>query len=81
MSNFQVISSIAYILFTIIFMTIILMQKKRSSGLGAQVSGVGSQNTYWDKNKSNSIEGKLSKYTVICGVIFFIFTLTLNLMW
>ncbi len=79
MSTVQTIFAVAYILFTIIFMSTILLQKKRSSGLGAQMAGAGASNTYWDKNKNNSIEGKLSRYTVICGVIYFVITLLYNL--
>lgn len=82
MTTVQIVFSVAYILFTILFMTIILLQKKRSSGLGAQMAGAGASNgTYWDKNKGNSVEGKLAKYTVICGVIYFVVTLLMNLVW
>ncbi len=81
MNTVQTIFSVAYIVFTLLFMTIILLQKKRSSGLGAQMAGAGATNTYWGKNKNNSIEGKLSKYTVICGVVYFTFTLLINLIW
>ncbi len=83
MSTIQIVFSIAYIAFTIIFMAIILLQKKRSSGLGAQMAGAGSNstNTFWDKNKNNSAEGKLAKYTAICGIIFFLSSLLISLIW
>ncbi len=82
MDTVQIAFSVIYIAFTIIFMAVILLQKKRSSGLGAQMAGAGVSNgTYWDKNKNNSVEGKLAKYTAICGVIYFISTLLMNLVW
>ena len=49
----------------VILAAIILMQSKRSAGLGA-VSG-NSSDTYWSKNKGNSVEGALEKYTkIVC---------------
>ena len=56
---------------------IILMQSKRSAGLGA-VSG-SSNDSYWSKNKGNSVEGALEKYTKIGGALFMIIALIVNL--
>ena len=63
--------SIAYILVGIVYifvcaglMTIILMQKKRSGGIGS-VAGMGNADTYWDKNKGRTLEGTLEKWTKI----------------
>jgi preprotein translocase subunit SecG len=64
-----------YILLGILFMlgcaalvTSILMQKKRTAGLGS-VAGMGNTNTYWEKNKSRSMEGTLEKWTKIGGAV------------
>ncbi len=83
MNAIQIAFLVAFTAFTIIFMAIILLQKKRSSGLGAQMTGgsANSSGTYWDKNKNNSAEGKLEKYTAICGVIFFVTALIISLVW
>jgi preprotein translocase subunit SecG len=48
------------------------MQKRRSSGLG-NIAGL--TDTYWNRNKKNSLEGKLDKLTKIFAAIFFIFTI------
>lgn len=70
--------SILYIVLNVIFLicclalvTIILMQKKRSAGMGS-IAGMGNVQTYWDKNKGRSLEGSLEKYTKIGGAVFFI---------
>ena len=60
-----------------ILAAIILMQSKRSAGLGA-VSG-NSSDTYWSKNKGNSVEGALEKYTKIGGALFMILAFIINL--
>ena len=53
----------------------VLMQKGRDSGLGAIA---GSSDTYWDKNKSHSLEGRLVLITRVMVAIFFILALLLN---
>ncbi len=79
MSTMYIMLSGTYIAFTVFFITLILIQKKRSSGMGATMTGNTGDSTYWDKNKGGSIEGKLEKYTVISGIIFFLFTLVMTM--
>lgn len=57
---------------------IILMQSKRSAGLGA-ISGSSGGDTYWSKNKGHSVEGALEKYTKIGGALFMLIALAINL--
>jgi preprotein translocase subunit SecG len=65
-----ILISIVYILGCAAVVTFILLQKKRSAGLGG-LSGMGQSQTYWDKNKGRSLEGSLEKYTKIgIGVMF-----------
>lgn len=51
---------------------LILMQKKQAAGFTSAMGGMGSSGsqTYWDKNKKNSIEGKLELYTKIVAVVY-----------
>ena len=57
----------------------ILLQKKRSDGLGS-IAGMGNvSETYWDKNKGSSMEGRLDKYTKIGGALMFIFSIVVCL--
>lgn len=55
---------------------IILMQSNRAAGLGAV--GAASNDTYWSKNKANSAEGALEKYTKIGIGLFILLALILN---
>lgn len=64
---------------SIVLTGIILLQSDRAAGLGAM--GVGSSSSgdsYWSKNKGNSMEGALSKYTKICGALFMIIALAIS---
>ena len=57
----------------------ILLQNKRAGGFTGSVSGMGGQQSYWDKNKGKSLEKRLEKYTAITTAIFIILTLISNL--
>lgn len=57
----------------------ILMQNKRAGGFTGSVSGMGGQQTYWDKNKGKSLEKRLERYTIIISIVFVVLTLISNL--
>lgn len=78
MSGLFVFLSILYIIVCITLITVILLQKKRTAGLGAGASGMGESQTYWDKNKGRSFEGALERYTKILGAIFIVLSLILT---
>lgn len=73
--------SIPYIIFGVIYllgcaalMAAILLQKKRTAGIGS-IAGMGNAaETYWDKNKGRSMEGTLEKWTKIGGAIFAVYS-------
>ncbi len=77
MSTIGTVLTVVLIVLSLILAIIILQQSKRSAGLGA-VSGT-SSDTYWSKNKGNSIEGALEKYTKIGGALFMIIAFIINL--
>jgi len=60
-------------------MTIILMQKKRSGGMGS-VAGMGNVDTYWDKNKGRTLEGTLERLTKIGAISLGVLTIVLCLL-
>jgi len=77
--------NIAYILLSIVYIAacgglvaIILLQKKRSGGIGS-VAGMGNADTYWDKNKGRTLEGALEKWTKIGAFIILGLTIVLCL--
>ncbi len=72
----QIILTIVFFVVCISLVVVILLQSSRNAGLSGTVSGMGE--TYWGKNKANSIEGKLEKYTKILGAVFIILAIILN---
>ena len=61
----------------VILIVLVLLQSDRSAGLGT-ISGAVSADSYWSKNRKNSIEGSLSTYTKIFGTIFMALAAVIN---
>lgn len=78
MSTIGMVLTVILIVLSVALCGIILLQSKRSAGLGA-VSASSSQDTYWSKNKGSSMEGALEKYTKIGGALFMIIAFVINL--
>ena len=78
MATISLILSVVLILLSVLLCIIILLQSKRSGGLGA-INAASSSDTYWSKNKGSSMEGTLERYTKIGGALFMILALVLNL--
>lgn len=56
---------------------VILLQEGKSAGLSGSISGMA--DSYWGKNKSRSMEGKLEKLTKYGAFLWLILALVLNL--
>ncbi len=79
MSTKYMVLSAIYIVFCIVFVSIILMQKKRSAGTGV-VQGMNNSNSYWSSNKSKSSEEQIVRVTQAFGAIFFAYTILLMIL-
>ena len=78
MSTIGTVLTVVLMVIAVALAAIVLLQSKRSAGLGA-VNGTNSGDTYWSKNKGNSVEGTLEKYTKIGGALFMIIAFIINL--
>ena len=78
MATLGLVLSVVMIILSVLLCIIILLQSKRSAGLGA-IGGGDSGDTYWSKNKGSSMEGALERYTKIGGALFMIIALVINL--
>ncbi len=76
MNVLSVILSILFFAISVGLIVIILLQSSRNAGLSGTLTGM--TDTYWGKNKSNSIEGKLERYTKILATCFIIVAIVLN---
>ena len=76
MTVLKTISTVVFIIISLIITVVILMQEGKSAGLGA-ISGAA--DTYWGKNKGRSMEGILVKITRVCVILFLVLAVVLNM--
>ncbi len=72
----KVIVTVLYVLVSVALVVIVLLQEGKSDGLGALNGSSGS--SYWEKNKSRSAEGAISKLTKILAAVFIVLSVVLN---
>ena len=63
--------------FLFVLVAIIVGAKLGGIGLGV-MGGASSSDSYWSKNKGNSIEGSLAKYTKLLGIVFVVLGILVN---
>lgn len=76
MGALRIVITVIFILICIALVVLVLMQEGKSAGLGS-ISGAAE--TFWDKNKGRSMEGRLVKITKALAVLFMVFAVILNL--
>ena len=70
MSALFIVLSIVFAVLCGALISAILLQKKRDAGGVGSIAGMGNvAETYWDRNKSRSMEGSLEKWTKIGGAV------------
>ncbi len=76
MEVLKIIVTIIFVLACLALSVCVLAQEGKSAGLSGSISGLA--DTYWGKNRSRSKEGGLLKATIVLSVIFFVFSIVLN---
>lgn len=77
MSALRIVLSILLLLDCVAMIVVVLMQQGKGQGLGALAGGNG--DSYWERNKGRSEEGKLKKITRVLVIIFFALSVVLNI--
>ena len=72
----RTVLTIIFVLVCIALTVVVLGQEGKDVGLGCLSGSAGS---YWEKNKSRSMEGNLVKVTKILAAAFIVITIILNL--
>lgn len=72
--------SIVILILSLALIGLILSQKKEAAGFTNAIGGMASGSTsYWDRNKKNTLEGKLEFYTKVVAIVDGILILLINL--
>ncbi len=80
MTGFSTAMYLGYAVVCVVLISLILSQKKRSAAFGNGMNNNNGQQSYWDKNKGRSKEGKIDLYTKIGIGVFMAFTFIIALM-
>lgn len=73
----KTILTIIFIIICVFLSAVILLQEGKSAGLSGSIGGMA--DSYWGRNKSRSMEGKLEKLTKYAAILWLILALVLNL--
>ena len=73
--------TVILVIIGVILSAIVLLQSKRAAGLGAISGSSSSNDSYWSKNKGNSMEGNLARLTKILGAAFMILALVISFLY
>ena len=68
--------TILFICICIAMVVLVVLQEGKEAGLGS-ISGMA--DTYWSKNKGQTLQGKLLRATTVCCVLFFVVAVALSL--
>ena len=77
MSAVELIFTILQLICGLIVILVVLFQSGKSAGLSGSIGGMA--DSYWGRNKSRSMEGKLEKLTKYAAILWLILALVLNL--
>ena len=77
MSTIGMILAVLMAVVGILIIVAVILQSNREAGLGV-MGGASSSDSYWSKNKGNSIEGSLAKYTKLLGIVFVVLGILVN---
>ena len=77
MDAIKIILSIVYFIICLALIILTLKQSKGDEGLSSTITGAGSDNFY-EQNKGRTKEGRMTKWTIILGVVFVILTVVIG---
>ena len=77
-SSFPIINIVLAVLIAIcaILITILVMCQKTEDGSGSSNAITGQADTFYNRNKGGSLQGKIKKATIALGVIIFVLCIT-----
>ena len=70
MTMLRILLIIIFLIAAAAVTVIVLLQEGKSAGLGSMTGSAGGGNSYWEKNKKHSLEGKFEKWTKITAIVF-----------
>lgn len=80
METLRYILIAVYAVVCVALIILVMMQSKEDAGASGAVVG-SSSNSFYEKNKGRTKEGKLKRNTIILGVAFIVLTIALSIVY
>lgn len=74
------IGMVVYIIVCLILIVLVMKQSKEDEGASATIVG-NSSNSFYEKNKGRTKEGRMKRGTIILGIVFIILTIALGILY
>lgn len=71
---------VVYVIICLVLIVLVMKQSKEDAGASGAVVG-GSSNSFYEKNKGRTKEGKMKRTTIILGVAFIVLTIVLSIVY
>lgn len=81
MSVLKSILTVIYVINCLVLIVICLMQSKDDEGASGTIVGGSSSNSFYEKNKGRTKEGRLKRITIILGIVFIVLTIGLGILY
>ena len=69
--------TVVFVIISLILTVVVLMQEGKSAGLTGSITG--GMDSHYSKNRANTPEGKLARFTKLMAILFFVLAIVLNL--
>ncbi len=71
---------VIYVIVCIALIVLVMKQSKEDEGASSTIMG-NSTNSFYEKNKGRTKEGKMKRGTIILGVVFIVLTVVLSIVY
>ncbi len=79
MEILKLVITVLFVIAALAIIVVVLLQEGKSAGLGSLNGSTGNSDSYWEKNKKNTLEGKFETWTKLTAGLFVVFALVLML--
>ncbi len=69
---------VIYVIVTLVLIVLTLIQTKENSGVTSTITG-SSTNNFYNQNKGKTKEGRIKRWTIICGILFAVLAVALSI--
>lgn len=74
------IGIVIYVIVCIALIILVMKQSKEDAGASSTIMG-NSSNSFYEKNKGRTKEGKMKRGTIILGIVFIVLTVVLGIIY